>query len=94
MNAEMHAQLERGLEVLRRAALAAVDYRRAAQKADESKDSFERAKRLEKQLKRTATGSREIVSSVAELMEREGLKAGEKPDLPAPAAEPPLDAGP
>jgi serine protease Do len=94
MNAEMHAQLERGLEVLRRAALAAVDYRHAAMKADESKEAFERAKRLEKTLKRAATSSREIVASVGELMEREGLKAGEKPDLPAPTAEPPIDAGP
>ncbi len=94
MSAEHHAQLDRGLEVLRRAALAAVDYRRAAMKADDSREAFERAKRLEKALKRAATSNREIVASVAELMEREGLKAGEKPDLPAPAAEPPLDAGP
>ena len=94
MSAEVTAQLERGLEVLRRAALAAVDYRKAAQKADESKDAFERAKRLEKALKRAATTNREIVAAVTELMEREGPKAGEEPDLPLRSAEPPVDAGP
>lgn len=94
MNAEVHAQLQRALEVLRRGALAAVDYRRAAMKADESKAAFELAKRLEKALKRAGTTNREIVAAVTELMEREGPKAGEQPDLPARSAEPPIDAGP
>jgi serine protease Do len=93
MSAEMHAQLERSLEILRRAALAAVEYRRAAMLADDSKDAFDRSKRLEKALRRAGTSSREIVTAVTELMERESPKPGERLDFPARTAEPPVDAG-
>ncbi|MBL8953903.1 MAG: trypsin-like peptidase domain-containing protein [Myxococcaceae bacterium] len=94
LSAEQAAQLARGLEVLRRTALAAIDYRKAAPKTDESKEAFERTKKAEKALKRAATSNKEIISAVTELMEREGPKPGEKADLPAPQAEPPVDAGP
>src|SRR5581483_4392500 len=94
MNADVNMQLQRGLEVLRRAALASIDYRKAQMNEEASKDAFERTRRLERAIKRASTSNRDVVAAVADLMDREGPKPGDKLDLMAPAAVPPIDAGP
>jgi serine protease Do len=94
MNADVHMQLQRGLEVLRRAALSSVEYRKAEMNEEMSKDAFERTRRLERAMRRASTSNRDVVSAVIDMMDREGPKPGEKLDLPAPAAVPPIDAGP
>lgn len=94
INAEMRGQLEKAIDGLRRAAVLSVAYRRAAIRADDSRDAFDRSKRLEKSLKRAASSGKDAVSVLAELSERESLKPGELPDLPAPVPAPPIDAGP
>jgi serine protease Do len=94
MNADVNMQVQRGLEVLRRAALSSVEYRKAQISEDSSKAAFEHTRRLERVMKRTTVNNRDVVQTVADLMDREGPKPGEKLDLPSPAAVPPIDAGP
>jgi len=77
-----------------RAAVSSVEYRKAEMNEETSKDAFERTRRLERAMKRATASNRDVVSAVADLLDREGPKAGEKLDLPALAAVPPIDAGP
>jgi serine protease Do len=94
MNADVNMQLQRGLEVLRRAALSSVEYRKAEMSEDQSKDAFEHVRRLERTMKRATTSNRDVVAAVSDLIEREAPKPGDKLDLPSVAAVPPIDAGP
>ena len=94
ISSDLRAQLEKGVDGLRRTAVLAVAYRRAAVKADDSREAFDKTKKLEKSLKRVATSGRDAIQVLADISERDSLKPGEQADLPAPNPAPPLDAGP
>jgi serine protease Do len=79
LEGDTQGQVTRVLDVLRRNALATFSYRAAARSAQYSRERFEQAAKLERALKRTASGQRDVVQLIAELADRLGPHG---PDVP------------
>lgn len=77
LDAPLRPQLAKLLEGLRRASIAAFALREADQSANQSRERFERTERLEKALKRTNSGQRDLAQAAAELAERLAPKSDE-----------------
>ena len=70
-------QLVKLLDGLRRGGLAAFALREADQDANQSRERFERTERLEKALRRTSTGQKDIVQVISDLSDRLAPKSEE-----------------
>jgi len=73
-------QLVKLLEGLRRAGLAAFALREADQDANQSRERFERTERLEKALRRSSAGQKDLAAVIAEIADRLAPK-GEEPTV-------------
>ena len=95
MDAPARPQLLKLLEGLRRASLASFALREADQDANQSRERFERTERLEKMLRRTSSGQRDLVQLATDLAERFAPRAEEDTiSLESLLAEPtPSDRG-
>jgi serine protease Do len=83
LDAATRPQLAKLLDGLRRGGLAAFALREADQDANQSRERFERTERLEKALRRTSTGQKDIAQAISELADR----LAPKPDEPTVALE-------
>ncbi len=79
LEGEAQAQVTRLLDVLRRNALAAFVYRAAARGAQSSRERFEQVSKLERALKRTAAGQKDMMQLVLELADRMGPHGADVP---------------
>lgn len=79
LEGDAQGQVTRVLDVLRRNALATFAYRAAARGAQSSRDRFEQAAKLERGLKRTATGQKDVMQLVVELADRLGPHGADVP---------------
>jgi hypothetical protein len=70
LDASARPQLSKLLDGLRRAGLASFALREADQDANQSRERFERTERLEKLLRRTSAGQRDLVQLATDLAER------------------------
>ena len=70
LDASARPQLLKLLEGLRRASLASFALRESDQDANQSRERFERTERLEKLLRRTSSGQRDLVQLATDLAER------------------------
>lgn len=70
LDASARPQLLKLLDGLRRAGLASFALREADQDANQSRERFERTERLEKLLRRTSSGQRDLVQLATDLAER------------------------
>ena len=77
LDAAARPQLVKLLDGLRRGGLAAFALREADQDANQSRERFERTERLEKALRRTSTGQKDIVQVISDLSDRLAPKSEE-----------------
>ncbi|HME92322.1 MAG TPA: serine protease, partial [Myxococcaceae bacterium] len=79
LEGDAQGQVTRVLDVLRRNALSTFAYRAAARGAQSSRERFEQVAKLERGLKRTASGQRDVVQLVVELADRFGPHGADVP---------------
>ncbi|HEU4582343.1 MAG TPA: serine protease [Polyangiaceae bacterium] len=77
LDAATRPQLVKLLDGLRRGGLAAFALREADQDANQSRERFERTERLEKALRRTSTGQKDIALAISDIAERLAPKPDE-----------------
>ena len=77
LDAATRPQLVKLLDGLRRGGLAAFALREADQDANQSRERFERTERLEKALRRTSTGQKDIAQAISDLADRLAPKGDE-----------------
>jgi serine protease Do len=95
LDADAQAQVVRVSDALRRDALAAFAYRASLLDAGATRERFEQASRLERQLARMAASRRDLATGVTELAERLSPRAGEQAaSLAEPLAPAPLGHAP
>ncbi len=102
LDADTQAQLARGVDAIRRDAIAFFGYRAELARVPGSREQAERASRLARTLTRTQSGHRDVAQLLSDLAERlapkpgdPALASGEVMLVPPPAAPPPAaDARP
>lgn len=83
LDAEARAQLERGLDALRRSALLSAAHRRASAGQDASREAHDLAARLDRNLRRNSAMDKDLATQVTELAEREAPKGAEAAHPPS-----------
>lgn len=101
LDAETHALLAKGLDALRRDWLAALEYRDAARSGNQTREGFQRVKRLERALRATAAARGDLAQSLLETSEQLCPKFSDAPAtladalaVPAPRPSPPPEPEP